>query len=374
MFDAADWLPTLLDASGLNGNGPSPNGLSLDGVSQWGELMDRRVPHARNMTLLNHWDNPTGGDGLRLDSANWRWKLIRGNVAFEGGDNTPNWFSSSNCEADVHDATYPCCCAPNTTKPGNLMSVSPDSTALFDTSLNALQDVGSAVDDVCPSDTAIAEGICRAGNDLVHGGVSATSWQECCSLCTTNSSCVAWTYNQDAASRCFLKSEPTPGSAGDSCVSSPDNSRSCAAEDTDAAVGICRPGDDLVEGGVAAGSWQECCSTCSMATGCEAWTFNTGSKPTPCYLKSGYTESTSDVNCISSPDVPVPMLLFDVLSDPGETTDLSSVYPDVAEMMSAMIDSLLESQVPEGPPANSSCPVFSWVLDPLVGDTWAPWC
>jgi len=87
MFDAADWLPTLLDASGLNGNGPSPNGLSLDGVSQWGELMDRRVPHARNMTLLNHWDNPTGGDGLRLDSANWRWKLIRGNVAFEGGDN-----------------------------------------------------------------------------------------------------------------------------------------------------------------------------------------------------------------------------------------------------------------------------------------------
>jgi hypothetical protein len=68
------------------------------------------------------------------------------------------------------------------------------------------------------------------------------------------------------------------------------------------------------------------------------------------------------------------MLLFDVLSDPGETTDLSSAFPDVVSMMSGMIDALLETQVPEGPPANTSCPANTWVSDPVVGDTWAPWC
>jgi len=409
MFDATDWLPTLLDAAGAGG-GASPNGLALDGVSHWPGLLNRTVDPARNATFVNHWDNPLGGDGMRLDEGDRSWKLIRGNVAFVGGDNTPNWFAAENCEVDVANpppGDYPCCCAAGTDPPYDAAAWAAKSAGRNATALPSSSSSSSSSSS-CSSDSGKLDGVCRPHNDIIFGGSPAASWESCCGLCAETESCVAWTYHEGNPSPCFLKNATDGGTTSDpACTSSPEaapqgddsaggddhgggggggdddddgggggGGGSCASEATDALAGTCRPGNDLVPGGVAAGDWQACCGLCGSTPGCAAWTYNSAAPDpgTPCFLKSGDTAGAGGATCVSSPEPAATVLLFDVRLDPGETTDLAAAYSDVVARMLATMDALLETAAPEGPPIDAACGPYKWASDPVVGDTWAPWC
>jgi hypothetical protein len=434
MFDAVDWVPTLLDASGAGGGGGSPNGLALDGVSHWHRLLNRSLAPVRNATYVNHWDNPLGGDGLRLDEGANQWKLIRGNVAFVGGDNTPDWFAAEGCAVDlaaIPPPDYPCCCAEGTEPPydadawhawqkstssggggsSSSSSSSSKSSGYLNTSYSpaawrawrearngassTLPSASSAAAASCSTDGDKLDGICRPHNDMVFGGAPASDWQACCALCGSTGGCVAWTFHAGNPSPCFLKNATdTNTNADPACTSSPDGDPTdddggtddggdddsgggaCASEKGDAASGVCRPGNDLVEGGVAADDWQACCALCGSTGGCAGWTFNAGSETgAPCFLKASLTAGVPGALCVSSPeDPPTTIMLFDLAVDPGEAADVAGLFPDVVARMVAMMDDFLLTQEPEGPPVDEACGPAVWATDPDVGDTWAPWC
>ena len=95
-MDATDWFATILgaatEASSLQQRARAFLGQEMDGVNHWASLRGEVVEPPRNATLIGHFDDPLGGEGVRADTADGRrWKLIRGNVGFNEGDNTP-WY------------------------------------------------------------------------------------------------------------------------------------------------------------------------------------------------------------------------------------------------------------------------------------------
>ena len=215
LFDIADYFPTILDAVGGAAAGGAAAGavvggaatVAPDGVSHWAALLDASVASPRNSTFIGHWDDPLGGHGVRSDEGGRRWKLLRGNVAVDSGDNTPFWFASDACVPGVNASNdRPCCCD------------------------------GSG---------------------------------------------------------------PAPPARAASADAGP---AAAPARNADA------------------------------------------------------------------------VLLFDLATDVGERTDVSSTFPDVAQRLGDMADAWLATAVPEGPPPDPSCPAKAFANDSAVGDAWQSWC
>lgn len=278
LMDGADWLPTLLDAAGVALDGQTR--AAVDGVSHFGGLLNPLAEPPRQSVYIGHWDNPAGGEGLRWDDmvAQRRWKLLRGNLGFDHGDNTPYFHAADGCVSSNSSKTQPCCCSEL-----DIMIDGPGGVH------SAAQAVGSDTRAVASCSTGTLEGVCRSGNDIEDGGHAADSAEACCADCAETTGCVAWTFRSDS--------------------------------------GVC-------------------------------------------YVKSSVGSATSGDGCVSSAEV----LLFDVLSDPSETADLSAAYPELVAQLGAMIDGYSATAVPEGPPIDTTCSEVTYDDDPAVGKAWRSWC
>lgn len=65
-------------------------------------------------------------------------------------------------------------------------------------------------------------------------------------------------------------------------------------------------------------------------------------------------------------------LLFDVWSDPREKKDLSSMHPDVVDMLRTKLETYKATGVPQQE-SDPSCP-FRGLKNTSMGPTWMPWC
>ena len=182
-----DWLPTLLEAAGVEYT-PSP-GFELHGVSQWGALTRGAQGTVRNETLLNSdpvqpaVDNsqlPGAGNAAIVTAEGWKLHL---------GLTGPPWAWS----------------APNssTVLPGGWGDAAP---------APAPPSVDCAL--------APVPNLCYPGNDLVPGGVPAKAASACCAACAALNACVSWTWRASTA-LCFLKAGQEDGTADSDCTSSP---------------------------------------------------------------------------------------------------------------------------------------------------------
>jgi len=64
--------------------------------------------------------------------------------------------------------------------------------------------------------------------------------------------------------------------------------------------GVCYPGNDLVAGGVAGTTTEDCCALCEATALCRAWTWNNQSGGQVCWVKSAVADSpSSSPTCVS---------------------------------------------------------------------------
>jgi PAN domain len=101
--------------------------------------------------------------------------------------------------------------------------------------------------------------------------------------------------------------------------------------------GQCLPGNDIISGGVASTSAEDCCSRCSDVVQCIAWTWRVDQQR--CYVKSSAGKPQFNSSCISASEAPGNLILwplsnmtvqlFDLNNDPWERNDVSSLYPTI---------------------------------------------
>ena len=122
----------------------------------------------------------------------------------------------------------------------------------------------------------------------------------------------------------------------------------------------CYPNNDIVEHGLKnATTVAECCAACAANHRCVGWTLN--KQNAACFLKHKMEKPRCGGGCISGgallpppppgppPAPPLPpkdgVMLFNVVSDPGEHNDLSATNPDIVKRLSAELDKMRESAV-----------------------------
>ena len=125
----------------------------------------------------------------------------------------------------------------------------------------------------------------------------------------------------------------------------------------------CYPNNDL--SWTTATSAGDCCAACSKQLGCGGWTFNTQSgRAQNCYLKKSMGKPNSYSGCISggaapptptmppTPRKPTPapppangVLLFNVMTDPGEHNDVSKENPDIVARLGKVLNAMRATAV-----------------------------
>jgi arylsulfatase B len=176
----ADWLPTLLDAAGIDYT-PAP-GFELHGASQW-PMITSGAPSSRNETVTNIdplqpavGAGPPGQGNAAIITAEG-WKLLLGLVGPPDSWSPPNASKVDEASASAHH----------------------HETA---TSINC--------------SVALEWGTCFPGHDLLSKKVQSPS--DCCSLCSSTKDCVSFTYRTDT-SLCYVKSAPNTSTHDSACVS-----------------------------------------------------------------------------------------------------------------------------------------------------------
>jgi hypothetical protein len=176
----ADWLPTLLEAAGVQYD-PAP-GFELHGVSQWAALTQRGTPSPRNESVLNidPYQPAVGslpkhqGNAAIVTAEGWKLHLGMPGPPFGWGPANSSASDGSDGGAGAPRAAPAC---------------------------NA---------------SAWAVGQCLPGGDLKKAPLAAASAGACCAACAALPDCAAFTYR--ASTRlCYLK-----GSAAQAPTSDPD--------------------------------------------------------------------------------------------------------------------------------------------------------
>jgi hypothetical protein len=152
----------------------------------------------------------------------------------------------------------------------------------------------------------------------------------------------------------------------------------------------CFPGGDMQELENITGPTQ-CCEVCAKLSACAGFTF----RPPHCLLKSKISHP-ADSGCTSgykrghAPALPTPapapsppaveMVLYNVVSDPGERTTLSTTDPANAAIVAKLqkvVDDYAKTKVPQAQ-ADPKCPKFSGLntTDPTgaAQKYIGPWC
>ena len=133
------------------------------------------------------------------------------------------------------------------------------------------------------------------GNDIAtcgNGTIAATS--ECCACCAANPECAAFTLS---GGTCYLKDRSaTASSGGENCTSGRYNSAATNKE-CGATKGVdFRPdGANASVASLSVASAAECCTACTMAPGCVAWTLYDGT----CYMKAENHGTATCSSCVS---------------------------------------------------------------------------
>jgi hypothetical protein len=192
----ADWLPTLLEAAGVQYS-PEP-GFELHGASQW-PMLTAGAPSSRNETVTNidplqpavGAGPPGQGNAAIVTAEGWKLQL---------GLTGPPWQWSP----------------PNASK----AQLSAEGRELEGEEEGGLALAAAAA--AAPNcSSSFAEGTCLPGYDL-PGAKNPTvqaSAAACCAHCASLSKCEAWTFRL-AASACWVKTAPQGSSSDADCVSS----------------------------------------------------------------------------------------------------------------------------------------------------------
>jgi arylsulfatase A-like enzyme len=177
-----DWLPTLLEAAGVD-YAPAP-GFELHGASHWRSLTQRGTPSPRNETVLNIdpfqpavGSFPKGQGNAAIVTAEG-WKLLLGLPG------PPFAWSPPNSSASGGEAAPP-----------------PPAAA-------------AAAAQNCSASSTFLEGVCLPGGDVGKGPVGAGSAGACCAACAALQGCAAFTWRRSSG-LCYLKGSaagaPTSG-------------------------------------------------------------------------------------------------------------------------------------------------------------------
>jgi hypothetical protein len=118
----------------------------------------------------------------------------------------------------------------------------------------------------------------------------------------------------------------------------------------------CYPNNDIVTHGLKnATTVAECCAACAANHVCVGWTLN--KQNAACFLKHKMENPKCGGHCVSGgallppapPGPPPPpeggVMLFNVVSDPGEHDEVSAANPDIVKRLSAELDKMRESAV-----------------------------
>jgi len=142
-------------------------------------------------------------------------------------------------------------------------------------------------------------------------------------------------------------------------------------------TGTCYPSNDVdAFSGV---SEDECCAACQSNSRCSGYTYRLSARD--CYIKSSLGTPRQDGDCSSAAASAYdgPVLLFNVLDDPGERHEVSALHPEIVARLSARIDELRADRVEVvggGTHEDTSCPAYvpQEHVDAQAGKFVEPWC
>eukprot|EP00730_Choanoeca_flexa_P012448 TRINITY_DN4284_c0_g1_i1.p1 TRINITY_DN4284_c0_g1~~TRINITY_DN4284_c0_g1_i1.p1 ORF type:complete len:569 (+),score=147.90 TRINITY_DN4284_c0_g1_i1:3-1709(+) len=145
LMHAADWLPTMCDAVGVDCNTTN----ALDGVSHWQQFQSSQPTQVRDSVVIGNSTNMcTSQHDCGFAYRKQNWKLLR-----RGGGEPYTWTIYSNLTGGKCNVAYDVCCP---------------------------------------------------GNDLIS--VTARDVGDCCGLCQNASNCTSFTFRSDQTSgNCYLK-------------------------------------------------------------------------------------------------------------------------------------------------------------------------
>jgi len=159
-------------------------------------------------------------------------------------------------------------------------------------------------------DTCIEAKTDYQGNDLVKGGLPASTPASCCAKCKATARCKYWTFGSkgDGSSVCWVKWASTgvqsqAGRTSGTMLIKKDGTCAKAADWPAEAPGCCETsaiekgtdyqGSDLIKGGArgeAEKSPEKCCTACKKTPGCKFWSYGYASFMSPkryaCWVKS----------------------------------------------------------------------------------------